>query len=430
MMIYKIFSIILLSMMCLSFGFSALSVTLSLSDSGIAEGDSTTLTATISGSDSGVSAELSSDGMLNGYLTTSPAAIAGVSTQAVGTVSSTTSKSWIIQGVSAGTYDLLVTVSGASSSTTGSTTLTVDSPANVSLQSSTCDSDSDLSDGKIFSVSYTLRNTGGVSATILNDATYSTTNFPTVIAPALTNYYIDVGAGQTKTVSWSFVADSGTSERTGDVVIDLTGANLSETITCSDYTIAATTSGNTPSGGGGGSSTAKYEFIAEQSGKTQVNYYTGKELTIRLKEQDSINIVPSVDVNVTYPDGTIETIKTTESGTIVFTPKDVGSYTFTYKSGTKTYTKTITVLAASVDEKTTDNTTPLEEKKVDTSKTEDNTVVKDTVDDTKTTDDVTNTDLPMTEQGMPWWGMALIILGAVVVIIIISYFVNYHPHHR
>lgn len=424
----RILSIFLFSFLLLGFGFSALSVTLSLSDSGIAEGDTATLTANISGSDTSVTAELSSDGILDGYLTTSPTAIAGVSTQAVGTVSSTTSKSWVIQGVSSGTYTLLVTVSGASSSTTGSTTLTVDSPANVTLVDYTCDSDATLSDGEIYSVSYTLENTGGVSASILNDATYSA-HFSSVTVPALSSYYITVGAGQTKTVSWSFAADQSTTERTGSISIDLTGGNLSDNVTCGTYTIAASTTAPA-GGGGGGSSTAKYEFIAEQGGKTQVNYYTGAQLVIRLKEQDSISIVPSVDVNVTYPDGSVKTITTTDSGTIEFTPTEPGDYTFSYKSGTKTYTKTITVLAASVDKTTTDNKTPLDTKTIDnTTKTnETNDVVSD---ETNNTTNPLSTDVaPLDEQGMPWWGIALIILGGVVVIIIISYLVNYHPHNK
>ncbi|PIU02555.1 MAG: hypothetical protein COT55_02900, partial [Candidatus Diapherotrites archaeon CG09_land_8_20_14_0_10_32_12] len=136
----KIFSLIFGILLLSTFGF-ALSVSLSFTDSSIGVGSSTTLTATINGSDSGVTAELSGTGISNESLKTSPVVSDGVSTQYPGTISDTTTTSWIIQGNAAGTYSLLVTVSGDESSTTGNTTLIVTNPANVILDDYSCNSD-------------------------------------------------------------------------------------------------------------------------------------------------------------------------------------------------------------------------------------------------------------------------------------------------
>lgn len=256
----RFFSIIFAVLLASSFVFAGLSATLSLSDSSIAEGESTTLTVTISGSDSSVTAELSGDGILDGKLTTSPAAVAGISTQAVGSVSATTSKSWIIQGVTAGTYLLAVSVSGTESSTTGSTTLTVNTPANVVLQSSSCDSDNNLEDNEVFTVSYVLRNTGETSATILGtlsgDDSFSVSRSGT---DASTSNEVTMSSGQTKTVVYSFTANAIASEQEGDIEIVLTGANNPDDPDVCSYTIAATTDDedDSPGGGGGGGSSSE-----------------------------------------------------------------------------------------------------------------------------------------------------------------------------
>ncbi len=103
--------------------------------------------------------------------------------------------------------------------------------------------------------------------------------------------------------------------------------------------------GNDSPGGGGGGSTSGYEFKIDSS-VSDGKYYVGKEITITLKEDDSISIIPNVDVNIVYPDGSVVTVKVDSSGNYIFTPTVFGDYTFTYKPKTKKYTTTISVLSA------------------------------------------------------------------------------------
>jgi len=282
----KIFTLIFAALLCSSFAFAALSVTLSLSDSSIAEGDSATLTATISGSDSSVTAELSSAGMLDNSLTTSPAASGGISTQVVGTVSNTTSKSWVIQGNASGTYTLLVTVSGSSSSTTGSTTLTVNTPANVTLQDYDCDGDINLEDGDTYNISYILRNTGETSATVVGEPSHAGCEFDVSVTGATSEYEVSLASGQTKTVVYQFTADASSSDSECDIEIVLTGANDPEDVGCEGITIAGTGSGDGDgdgdgdggSGGGSGSSvtplstTEPLEATLSKDGKKEFSF--------------------------------------------------------------------------------------------------------------------------------------------------------------
>ncbi len=235
-----------------SFGFSALTVSLSLSDSSIAESQSTTLTATISGSDTSVIATLTGDGITAGSLSTSPAAVAGVSTQAVGIVTTSTSKSWVIQGNTAGSYSLSVNVSGAESSNSGSTTLTVNTPANVVLQSSECDSDTDLADDEVFEASFVVRNTGGISATISGSPSYSGCSFSIARTGTLSSSSnsISISAGQTKTIIYDFTANAQSTESSCDIDLSLTGENNPDDFSCDGITIDAVV--DSPGGGGGG----------------------------------------------------------------------------------------------------------------------------------------------------------------------------------
>jgi len=283
--ITKLFTLVLAALLLSSFAFAALSVTLSLSDSSIAEGDSTTLTATISGSDSSVTAELSTDGFLDNSLTTSPAAIDGVSTQVVGTVSNTTSKSWVIQGNAYGIYALLVTVSGDSSSTTGSTTLIVNTPANITLQDSECDSDVNLEGGDTYSISYILRNTGETSTTIVGEPIHTGCSFDISTTGATSEYEVSLASGQTKTVVYQFTADASSNDSECDIEIVLTGANNPEDFTCEGLTIAGTGSGDGDgdgdgdggSGGGGSSmptlsTTTPLETTLEKDEKEEFSF--------------------------------------------------------------------------------------------------------------------------------------------------------------
>jgi len=292
----KLFSIVFCFVFLLGFSSAALSVTLSLSSSSIAEGESTTLTANISGSDSGVSASLSGDAILSGDLIVSPAAVAGVSTQAVGTVTTTTSKSWVVQGNSSGTYTLLVTINGATYSTTGTTNLTVNTPANLELITSSCDSDTSLSDNEAYTLNYTIRNTGGTSASVLNTGSYTSTHFSSITAPALSSFTapsgtIAIDSGETKTVSWTFVADQSTSARTGTISIALDGTSFDETVSCGSYSIPASTTTVTPTedttGGGGGDSTTE---DSEDSG-VDLKAISLSPLTTNINQKTTLSFV-------------------------------------------------------------------------------------------------------------------------------------------
>lgn len=111
--------------------------------------------------------------------------------------------SWIIQGNTAGSYSLSVTATGAEFSNSGSTTLTVNTPANVILQSSDCDSDADLSDDEEFEASFVVRNTGGIDATISGTPTYTGCSFTVARTGTLSSSSnsISLDAGQTKTIN-------------------------------------------------------------------------------------------------------------------------------------------------------------------------------------------------------------------------------------
>lgn len=256
MITIKLFTFIFSFLLLTSFGFSALTVSLSLSDSSIAETQSTTLTATITGSDTGVVATLTGSGITDGSLTPSPAAVEGVSTQAIGTVTTSTSTSWIIQGNTAGSYSLSVTATGAEFSNSGSTTLTVTTPANVILQSSDCDSDVALVDDEEFEASFVVRNTGGTDATISGASTYSGCSFSIARTGTLSSSSnsISLSAGQTKTIIYDFTANASSSEQTCDIDLALTGENNPADFSCDGITIAATS--DSPGGGGGGASTS------------------------------------------------------------------------------------------------------------------------------------------------------------------------------
>lgn len=114
-------------------------------------------------------------------------------------------------------------------------------------------------------------------------------------------------------------------------------------------------------GGGGGGSNGGFEFKVESS-SSDGKYYVGKEITITLKEDDSISIIPNVDVNITYPNSKTVVEKTDSSGNIKFTPVASGDYTFTYKPKTKKYSVTITVLSSDLIPKETTEETIVQEK--------------------------------------------------------------------
>lgn len=354
----KVFGLIFLAILTVSFGFCAnLSVSLSLSSSSIAEGSSTTLTASISGNDTGVTASLSGDG-IGTTLITSPASSGGVSTQTVGTVTTSTSKSWIITGNTADTYNLQVAVSGDGANTSGTIVLTVNTPANVTLESSTCDSDSNLSDDEVFSVTYALKNTGGTSASILNSASYGAGDF-TESAPALTSGYLDLSSSQTKTVTWSFTAIATTSEQTGELTIDLSGANLSETIDCGSYTIAVTEEkpkgpDGRPGGGGPGTTTEVTKTIAIDEQNKKLGKATFSNSDNDGVDSVAINFIEDMTGTITLkmntsPSLTVSTFK-------VISDQNVLNYlTFTY-SGDASKIKDVNVKFSLPKTKVTDKT--------------------------------------------------------------------------
>ncbi|MDD4983770.1 MAG: hypothetical protein PHH82_02945 [Candidatus ainarchaeum sp.] len=359
--ITMIFGILLLS----TFGF-ALSVSLSFSDSSMGVGDSTTLTATVSGTDTGVTAELSGTGITSEALTTSPVAVSGISTQSLGSISDTTTTSWIIQGNAVGTYSLLVTISGDSASTTGTTTLVVNNPANIILDDYSCNSgDSNLSSGNTYTVSYTLRNSGEESATITSTPTltyfsvYSRSN-------ADTSNQTTITGGETKSIAFTFTPSFGTTTRTGAISLALTGANDPDDISCGSVTLyvapstGGTTGTNDDGDTDGGVVSDDEDEEEEDDGvvttTTTTKTITTDKFTLVLPENVSagetkelkiidLNGLPLKDVNIqiTDPKGEITYNLTDANGLLDYEFLYDGNYAIKVYYGGKTYNYTITV---------------------------------------------------------------------------------------
>ncbi len=176
---------------------------------------------------------------------------------------------------------------------------------------------------------------------------------------------------------------------------------------------------DSPGGGGGGGSSSSYEFVAESSASDK-NYYVGTKIKVTLKEADSIAIIPNVDVNLTYPDGNVETFKTNASGYFEFTPEQDGNYSFKYK--TNKDKTTITVYSASLAPKET----VVKEEPVVTPKTEPvKETVKETTTDQNIAEDTNKETIEDQEEQEPfnWWnvwipGIIVIIVLAILVFVV------------
>lgn len=408
----KIFSLIFGILLLSTFGF-ALSVSLSFTDSSIGVGSSTTLTATINGSDSGVTAELSGTGISNESLTTSPVASDGVSTQYPGTISDTTTTSWIIQGNAAGTYSLLVTVSGDESSTTGNTTLIVTNPANVILDDYSCNSDdSNLSSGDSYTVSYTLRNSGEESATITSTPTLtyfsvgSRSNIDTSNQTTLT-------AGETKSLAFVFTPSFGTTTRTGVISVALTGANDPDDISCGNvtlYVVPVTDSGGTTNYGIADEEVADEEVSSDDEEDGVVTTSKTKTITtdqfkldlpenvvageLRELKITDLNGLPLKDVNIqiTDPKGEITYNLTDVNGQLDYEFLYDGNYAIKVYYGGKAYNYTV--------------------------------IVKPTTAGTEDTND-TGTTGGTTEGKSTWWIWVVVVIGVIAIIVITDLLYTY-----
>lgn len=220
-----------------------------------------------------------------------------------------------------------------------------------------------------------------------------------------------------------YTTDSSTPYGIYDSTVTLLGSdeNYTDSLALVAYTTPVTP--NDSPGGGGGGSSSSYEFVAESSASDD-NFYVGKEIKVTLKEADSIAIIPNVDINLTYPDGNVETIKTNASGYFEFTPASDGNYTFKYK--TNKDKTTITVYSASLAPKET----IVEPEPVVTPKTEPvkETPKKETTTEQSPIEDTNKetTEAQVEQEPFNWWYVWIPAI-IIIIVLIILVFVVFKP---
>src|SRR3989338_1176650 len=199
----------------------AASISLTVSSlSSITQGETATLTASVHAVGGEVSSVSLSLGALPTGLSTSDSLV-----QSAGTLSSgqSTSKSWTITGDSSGTYTLSVTATGTSVSSASSTaSLVVNEPAFIDVQSFSC-SETSVNLNQNFTITFSMKNTGGQSATATADAQYSTSFF--TLVSGTDPWSNDLNAGSTGAVSWNFKGSGVGSSKTISIATTSTANN-------------------------------------------------------------------------------------------------------------------------------------------------------------------------------------------------------------
>ncbi|MFA6419450.1 MAG: BatD family protein [archaeon] len=194
---------VLLMILLTFIGFvNSASLSLSLNSLGaVSEGETTTITATVTA----VGDSVSNVSLQLGALPTGTSTSDSL-TQSVGTLSSgqSSSKSWTVRGDIAGNYTFNITASGTSvSDVFQNASLVVNTAAYVDVTNKTC-SDSTLIVGETVTMNFITKNTGGSSATVsINMSGYSS-NFTLSSGSASSSF--DLTAGSQSSKSYVFTA--------------------------------------------------------------------------------------------------------------------------------------------------------------------------------------------------------------------------------
>ncbi|MCX6800897.1 MAG: hypothetical protein NTZ73_01800 [Candidatus Diapherotrites archaeon] len=183
---------------------AAASVSLSLNSlETIAEGETVTLTATVTAVGDSVGNVSLQLGDLSPGVSTSDS-----STQSVGTLSSgqSSSKSWTIRGDVAGTYSFNVTASGTDvSDVFQNASMVVNTAAFIEISDKTC-SETTMDIGETITMNFIVKNTGGSSATVTTTMSGYSSRF-TLTSGSVTSS-AEITAGSQSSKSYLFTAAS------------------------------------------------------------------------------------------------------------------------------------------------------------------------------------------------------------------------------
>jgi len=220
---------------------SAASLSLSLNSlEAISEGDTITLTATVSAVGDSVANTSLQLGALPAGTATSDSLV-----QTIGTLSSgqSSSKSWTIRGDVAGNYTFNVTASGTSvSDTFQNASLIVNTAAFIEVSNKTC-SATTTSTGNTITMNFIVKNVGGSPATVTINMSGYTSNFTLTSGSASSSSTLSAGSQSSK--SYVFTA---TTAGTPTITAGITSTKNDPTDQTCPITITSTTSPTTPTG--------------------------------------------------------------------------------------------------------------------------------------------------------------------------------------
>ncbi|MCX6803645.1 MAG: hypothetical protein NTY48_03670 [Candidatus Diapherotrites archaeon] len=219
--------LLLLAVMLAGFVSASGSISLSLNSlEAITEGDTVTLTGTVTTSGDSVSDVSLELGDLPSGTSTSDSA-----SQLVGTLSSgqSSSKSWTIRGDVAGSYTFNVTASGTDvSSDFKNASLVVNTAGYVQISDKNCSATSIVKSSGTMTMSFIAQNTGGSSATV----SINLTNTGLTLSSGSTSTSFTLDSGSQSTRTYSFTAGPSAGAKTITSAITST-ANDPEDQTCS-----------------------------------------------------------------------------------------------------------------------------------------------------------------------------------------------------
>jgi hypothetical protein len=352
-----------------------LSMTTSLSESTISEGESTSLTVTLSGSDTSVIATLT-NASIGDALTVDPwQGTSGEATQSFGSVSSSTSQTFTITGNTAGTYELSVTAQGAGASAgPNNVTLTVSTPALVATSNDSCDpaSASTITGGSTITVDYTISNTGGSSTSIGSSLSLSNASVSSGPNGTSSSYSTTLNASSQTNHTWVLeAAAQGTTDKTVTITPGVTaGSNDPSDPSACTYTITgsgdsgddSSSTGGGGGGGGGGAATTtddsdddsadtEDDTTSDDDSETNDNsvsdsddlgtdqqveeYILGEESKVLMQDGEGNRLI-NTEVFVIMPDGTEKAFTTDSEGYILASFNQEGEYSVsaTLENGT------------------------------------------------------------------------------------------------
>jgi len=225
----------------------------------ISEGDTVTLTATVTASGDSVSNVSLQLGALPAGTATSDSL-----TQSVGTLSSgqSSSKSWTIRGDVAGNYTFNVTASGTSvSDTFQNASLVVNTAAFIEASNKTC-SATTAAVGDTVTMNFIVKNTGGSSATVTINMIGYSSNFTLSSGSASSSFALSAGSQSSKSYVFT-AATAGTAAITAAIT---STKNNPASQTCTVTVTGGGGTGGSSSDGIGGNSGGGGSADKNQSG--------------------------------------------------------------------------------------------------------------------------------------------------------------------